>query len=178
MRLHRRRSILQESGTSSSVHIQVMEFKRGDLIGSGLLAERNPAWTATAVKKFLGDADKLITHPAFGTAGKMWLYLISRVETVEATPEWDNWVAANRRRSAASGKCTADPKLRSFTGYGRTGKYRISWPAGPARTVQVWAVGRRCARGRCLGRSRGIWWRTLVQTMGCVQRLDRWSRCH
>jgi hypothetical protein len=102
-----------------------MELKRGDLIGSGLLAARNPAWTPAGIKRFLGDADKLIANPAFRSAGKMRLYLITRVEAAEATTEWEAWVATNRRRSAGHGKRTAAQKPRSFIAYSRTGTYRI-----------------------------------------------------
>lgn len=103
-----------------------MEFKRGDLIGSGNLAERNRAWTAAGIKRFLGTPDKLITNPAFRSAGKMRLYLISRVEVVEATPEWDAWVARNARRTDASGKRTVEAQPRTFVAHGRTGPYRVS----------------------------------------------------
>jgi hypothetical protein len=101
-----------------------MEFRRGDLLGSGALAERHQAWTPTAITKFLGAADKLITNPAFRTAGKMRLYLISRVEAVEATPEWAAWVEHNARRSAGHrrGGPTAP---RAAIGHSRTGTYRI-----------------------------------------------------
>ena len=101
-----------------------MEFKRGDLIGSGNLAERNRAWTPAAIKRFLGTPDKLITNPAFRSAGKMRLYLISRVETVEATPEWDAWVATNARRSAAHTR-GGPAAVRGNTVHSRTGTYRI-----------------------------------------------------
>lgn len=102
-----------------------MEFKRGDLIGSGNLAQRHQAWTPAAIKRFLGAPDKLITNPAFRSAGKMRLYLISRVETAEATPEWETWVATNARRSAAHTR--GGPAIeRASTMRSRTGTYRIS----------------------------------------------------
>ncbi|HEX9229629.1 MAG TPA: hypothetical protein VF885_23780 [Arthrobacter sp.] len=101
-----------------------MDFKRGDLIGSGNLAQRHRAWTPAAITKFLGAPDKLITNPAFRSAGKMRLYLISRVETAEATQEWEAWVATNARRSAAHTR--GGPAAgQTTTVRSRTGTYRI-----------------------------------------------------
>lgn len=70
-----------------------------------------------------GHPDKLITNPDLRSAGKMRLYPISRVETVEATPEWEAWTVTNARRSDAHtrGGPTADAPAPPAAGRAPTG---------------------------------------------------------
>jgi hypothetical protein len=96
----------------------------GDLVGPGSLADRDPAWTPSAIKKFLGDPDKLVTNPVYRTAPKMRMFRISRVEQVEATDEWATWQEANRRRRASTTR-TADKEPVALVGHGRGGFYPV-----------------------------------------------------
>lgn len=99
-----------------------------DLLGTGTLSDRNPAWTAAALKRFLGDADKLISNPVYRTAPPMRMYLTSRVEAIEATDEWKEWEAGYQRRSAANRrrKAAGDmPAPKVELGRGRNGFYPV-----------------------------------------------------
>jgi hypothetical protein len=93
-------------------------------LGPGSLADRDPAWTAAAIRKFLGDPDKLVNNPVYRTAPKMRMFLTSRVEQVEATDEWAAWRAANSRRRASTTR--REDKYRVvLMGHGRTGSYPV-----------------------------------------------------
>ena len=96
----------------------------GALLGPGSLADRNPAWTPSAVKKFLGDPDKLVINPVYRTAPPMRMFLTSRVEQVEATEEWEAWQEANRRRRAAMTR-KEDKEPVVLVGHGRAGFYPV-----------------------------------------------------
>jgi hypothetical protein len=95
-----------------------------DLVGPGSLADRDPAWTPSAIKKFLGDPDKLVTNPVYRTAPKMRMFLISRVEQVESTEEWETWKeASSRRRRSNTGREVKEPV--ALVGHGRGGFYPV-----------------------------------------------------
>lgn len=94
------------------------------LLGPGSLADRDPAWTASAIRKFLGDPDKLVTNPVYRTAPKMRMFLTSRVEQVESTEEWEAWQEANSRRRAAMTR-KEDRGQVVLVGHGRTGSYPV-----------------------------------------------------
>lgn len=96
----------------------------GALLGPGSLAERDPSWTPSAIKKFLGDPDKLVTNPVYRTAPPMRMFLTSRVEQVETTEEWAAWQEANHRRRAAMRR-NADKEHVVLVGHGRTGTYPV-----------------------------------------------------
>lgn len=53
-------------------------------------------WTKAAVRKFLGEPDRR------SAGAPMRLYLVERVEAVEATVEWQQWVERSARRRAAA----------------------------------------------------------------------------
>lgn len=99
-----------------------------ELMGPGSLSDRNPAWTPAALKKFLGEPDKLIRNPVYRNAPQMRMFLTSRVEEIEATDEWKVWEDGYARRSAANGRKKADadsvaPKVE--LGQGRNGSYPV-----------------------------------------------------
>lgn len=45
-------------------------------------------WTDTLIRNFLGEPDELKTNPFYRCASPMRLYFLSRVESIEATCEW------------------------------------------------------------------------------------------
>jgi hypothetical protein len=103
-------------------------LNKRELLGPGTLSDRNPAWTPTAIKKFLGEPDKLVRNPVYRNAPQMRMFLTSRVDEVEATDEWKAWEDGYARRSAANGrkKDEADkaaPKVE--LGQGRNGYYPV-----------------------------------------------------
>jgi len=71
-----------------------------ELLGVGTLKARTPAWTAAAIKNFLGDPDKEVRNPVVRSQGKMRLFLTSRTAAVESTEEWQEWVSDYARRIA------------------------------------------------------------------------------
>lgn len=99
-----------------------------DLLGPGTLAERSPAWTPAAIKRFLGDADKEIRNPVFRNGPKMKMYSATRVEAVEATDEWADWEARSLRRieaAALRNAETAPDEAKVELGHGRNGFYPV-----------------------------------------------------
>ncbi|ACL41988.1 hypothetical protein Achl_4037 (plasmid) [Pseudarthrobacter chlorophenolicus A6] len=101
-------------------------FGKREMLGPGTLADRSPAWTPSAIKKFLGDPDKLVTNPVYRNGPRMRMFLTERVEEIESSEEWKAWEEANRRRSAASGRRRdekAEPKVE--VGNGRNGFYPV-----------------------------------------------------
>lgn len=96
-----------------------------ELIGPGNLRDRHRAWTIAAIKKFLGEPDKLVNNPVYRTAPKMRMFLVSRVEEVEATDEWKAWQEANCRRSSASTSRKEGKDAVVLVGHGRTGPYPV-----------------------------------------------------
>lgn len=95
------------------------------LIGPGTLQARNPAWTDTAIKKFLGEPDKKITNPVVRRQGKMRLFLLDRAKAVEETEGWQEWVSAYTRRVANRTRTPAAPRS-DLIGRGRTGNYPVT----------------------------------------------------
>lgn len=98
-----------------------------ELVGAAALKDRHPAWTAAAMKTFLGDPDKEIPNPVIKGHGKMRLFLSSRAANVEKTPEWGEWVAAYTRRIASRTYRERKPTA-PVTGHSRTGTYLITRP--------------------------------------------------
>jgi hypothetical protein len=96
------------------------------MLGPGTLADRSPAWTQTAIKKFLGEPDKLVYNPVYRNAPQMRMFFTERVEKIEASEEWKSWEEASRRRSAASGRRQDEkPEPAVQVGYGRNGCYPV-----------------------------------------------------
>lgn len=103
-------------------------LNKRELMGPGTLSDRNSAWTPTALKKFLGEPDKLVRNPVYRNAPAMRMFLTARVEEIEATDEWKAWEAGYQRRSAASGRKKPEeektaPKVE--LGQGRNGYYPV-----------------------------------------------------
>lgn len=103
-------------------------LNKRELLGPGTLSDRNPAWTPTALKKFLGEPDKLIRNPVYRNAPPMRMFSTERVEQVEATDEWKSWEDGHRRRSATNGRKKPEeektaPKVE--VGRGRNGYYPV-----------------------------------------------------
>jgi hypothetical protein len=97
-----------------------------EMLGPGTLTDRSPAWTPTAIKKFLGEPDKLIRNPVYRNGPQMRMFLTERVEQIEATDEWKAWEESNRRRSAASGRRKEEKsKPKVELGQGRNGFYPV-----------------------------------------------------
>ena len=103
-------------------------LNKRELMGPGTLSDRSPAWTPTAIKKLLGDPDKLVRSPVYWNAPKMRMFETNRAEEVEATDEWKAWEDGYRRRSAASGRRKAEAdKAEPKTELGRGGYYPVLW---------------------------------------------------
>ncbi|GAA4034771.1 hypothetical protein GCM10023063_18700 [Arthrobacter methylotrophus] len=103
-------------------------LNKRELMGPGTLNDRNPAWTPTAIKKFLGEPDKLVRNPVYRNAPQMRMFLTERVEEIEATDEWKTWEDGYLRRSAANGRKKPEeektaPKVE--LGHGRNGFYPV-----------------------------------------------------
>lgn len=59
-------------------------------------------WTDAAIRKFLPEPDDTRPNPVYSSAGApMRFYLISRVEAIEQTPEWQAWKAGKRSSTKA-----------------------------------------------------------------------------
>jgi hypothetical protein len=103
-------------------------LNKRELMGPGTLSDRNPAWTPAALKRFLGEPDKLVRNPVYRNAPRMRMFLTSRIEEVEGTDEWKAWEDGYRRRSAANGRKKTEtvktaPKVE--VGKGRNGFYPV-----------------------------------------------------
>ena len=61
-------------------------------------------WTDGMIRDLLGEPDKLARNPHFSTAAPMRLYLVSRVDAMEATLDLDRLKKNRERRSAAGQK--------------------------------------------------------------------------
>jgi hypothetical protein len=99
-----------------------------ELLGPGSLTDRSPAWTPAALKRFLGEPDKMIRNPVYRNGPQMRMFLTERVEQIEATDEWKAWEAGYLRRSAANGRRKPEeektaPKVE--IGQGRNGFYPV-----------------------------------------------------
>jgi len=58
-------------------------------------------WTATAIQRFLGDADEQRPNPQYPGAAPMRLYFTERVLETEATGDFRAWREAYDRRRAS-----------------------------------------------------------------------------
>ncbi len=60
-------------------------------------------WTSSGISKFSPEPDDMRPNPRFSSAGgPMKFYLISRVEALERTPEFQKWLSkSNQRKTAA-----------------------------------------------------------------------------
>lgn len=103
------------------------QLGKREMFGPGTLADRSPAWTPTAIKKFLGEPDKLVTNPVYRNSPKMRMFLTERVENVEASEERKAWEDASRRRTATSGRRKEDKsETKVEVGHGRNGSYPVA----------------------------------------------------
>jgi hypothetical protein len=74
-------------------------------------------WTDTAVKRFLPQPDDTRPNPYYSNAGgPMKMFLIPRVEQIEATVDFQDWLSASARRKDAAwdGVLTKEAKLSGF----------------------------------------------------------------
>jgi len=63
-------------------------------------------WTEAAVRRFLGEPDKLKTNPRFSSAAPMRLYDEERVQKVEASEGWTRWRGESAGRSMVAKSVT------------------------------------------------------------------------
>jgi hypothetical protein len=61
-------------------------------------------WTDTAIKTFLAEPDEYRLNPKYASAALMRLYLLSRVEQAESTPEFKDWMERSAARRAGAKK--------------------------------------------------------------------------
>lgn len=78
-----------------------------DCAGTRTLTGRG--WTEAAIRRFLGEPDRLAPNPVYRSAAPARLYSMARVTAAEATPEWQEWRRLADRRSTR-GKAVADAK--------------------------------------------------------------------
>lgn len=64
-------------------------------------------WTDGMIKKLLGEPDKLGRNPYYSTAAPMRLYLLERVDAIEATLDVEAMKKARERRSEAGARAAA-----------------------------------------------------------------------
>jgi hypothetical protein len=68
-------------------------------------------WTDSLIKTFLGEPDNTAPNPHYRSGPRMRLYLLARVETAEASAEWQAAKAAKagaRAKLKATAKATAE----------------------------------------------------------------------
>lgn len=70
------------------------------LTGARLKADRD--WTDAAIRRFLPEPDATAPNPHYRTGPPMRLYDLARIETVEASEEWQSWHAGAEQRRAAA----------------------------------------------------------------------------
>lgn len=63
-------------------------------------------WTATCIRLFLKDPDRVVDNPHYRRAAPMRLYALARVEAVEASPAWQDTQQARAARKAAAQRAT------------------------------------------------------------------------
>lgn len=71
-----------------------MSEEKPNYLTSTKLKERG--FTEGKIKKFLGDADLLVTNPAYRTGPPMRLFLEKRVEEVEKSQEFQDWLSKSK----------------------------------------------------------------------------------
>ncbi len=59
---------------------------------------KNRGWTDGAIAKFLGNPDLTKRNPHYRSASPMQLFSITRIEVVEATPEFQDWKIKQQSR--------------------------------------------------------------------------------
>lgn len=65
--------------------------------------KKERGWTDLLIKRFLKTPDLVVDNPHYKCAGQMNLYLIERIESIEATPEFKAMMeSANGRKKKAS----------------------------------------------------------------------------
>lgn len=80
------------------------EAQRGSLRREELLSRRELAgrgWTDAAIRRRLGDPDATRPNPIYSTAAPMRFWVLDRVEAVEATEAWRQWLQGSARRRQA-----------------------------------------------------------------------------
>ncbi|MET4144221.1 hypothetical protein [Arthrobacter sp. UYCo732] len=121
-------SVSLASITDTRLGAGTQPMGKREMLGPGTLADRSPAWTPAAIKRFLGEPDKLIRNPVYRNGPKMRMFSTDRVDEVEATDEWKAWEEGHHRRSAAHGPRKPEeeklpPKVE--VGHGRNGFYPV-----------------------------------------------------
>lgn len=75
--------------------------------------KKERGWTDTAIKKFLGDPDKLGSNP-YSSKTPSHLYLLSRVKKAERTKQFKEWKAASVKRRASARKAAHTRKEKTL----------------------------------------------------------------
>lgn len=78
-------------------------------------ALKERGWTDTLIRRYLGEPDALKRNPHYRSAAPVQLYILSRVEGAEATPEFQNASEKSRRRREGA-KRAADTKRVNLLG--------------------------------------------------------------
>lgn len=76
-----------------------------DCTGTRTLTGRG--WTEAAIRRFLGEPDRLAPNPVYRSAAPARLYSLSRVIAAEAAAEWQEWRRSADRRSARGKEAAA-----------------------------------------------------------------------
>jgi hypothetical protein len=78
----------------------VRRIPSGDYVSTAGLQARG--WTATLMRRFLGEPDRTVDNPHYKSAAPMRLYWLARVVEAEASPGFAAASARARRRQAAA----------------------------------------------------------------------------
>lgn len=75
--------------------------------------KKERGWTDTAIKKFLGDPDKLGSNP-YSSKTPSHLYLLSRVKKAERTKRFKDWKQKSKTRRASARKAANTRKEKTL----------------------------------------------------------------
>lgn len=73
---------------------------------------RNRKWTETAIRKFLGSADRYIENPVFSWAAPKRLYSVVRVHQIEDSHEYREWRKRNDPKRVGAFKAVKTKQAR------------------------------------------------------------------
>ena len=85
-----------------------------------LAGTKGRGWTDAAVKKWLGDPDKTSKNPHYRSGPPTKLFLITRIQKVEETEEFQNWLkgsAEKRKRQSEIQTKLADTRREELLAY-------------------------------------------------------------
>jgi hypothetical protein len=121
-----------------------------DCVSTGVQADRG--WTPTAVRRLLGDPDRIAPNPMYRSAAPMRLFSLARATAAENTEQWQQWHEKAVQRSAR-GKAIAETKRAALLA--EVAALNIRVPVIHPETLAELAVAHRNRVNREWAESRG-----------------------